>query len=167
MTLRKTQKQLGVVIAGVMICFLSGCQNKAPLYRYCLEAKRTQMGIAGALTLTYVRKFEKIHWCEAEYERLAKQGFSGGCLKDEAKYDPLFEGKATGQWYLLEKVGRFSPAVIIYEMESELSDQIILYNLKQMAPHIIKFAALHRAPAEALIISPTGDIRAREKINEV
>jgi len=148
-------------LAGLCLSLNACRSNEVSNYHY-LVATRVEVHPQTTLTLTFVRKFEKESWCTAETERFTKRGFTAECRYNDTSYEPALRGEAIGKWYLLQKIGRFPPLAIIYEFNPPLSDEIVLYNLKQMAPHAVKFAALHRAPAEALIFSPEGDIRLHE-----
>lgn len=150
------------IIAAVFILNLTACGSKEISGYHYLIAKRIEVNPQTILTVTFVRKFEKESWCTAEAARFSKRGFEAECRYNDTSYEPALRGEAIGKWYLLQRIGRFPPLAVIYDFNPPLPDEVVLYNLKQIAPHAVKFAALHRAPAEALIFSPSGDIRLRE-----
>ncbi len=150
-----------MIFVGLSV-YLTACGSKEVSNYHYLVAQKIEPSPQTILTLTFVRKFEKESWCTAEAKRFTQRGFTAECRYNDTSYEPALRGEAIGKWYLLQRIGRFPPLAIIYEFNPPLPDEIVLYNLKQMAPHAVKFAALHRAPAEALIFSPEGDIRLRK-----
>lgn len=147
---------LAVLLTALSVC-LAACGKPAET-RYTLVARRLDPMPGFALSLTLVRKFEKENWCKAEMEGLAKHQFQSECRYDETAYERMFRGEAAGVWYVIQRVGAFTPTVVIYEFNPPLPDAVVLAHLKSSAPHILKFAALHKAPAEVRIYSPTGEV---------
>lgn len=140
------------------VLLLTSC-GSGPESHYYLIAKRTEQGPQVAATLTVLRQFEKQSWCESEAKGFSsEEGFTAECVYDALEYKPMFEGGAVGYWYAVRKVGKFPPSVIFYEFNPPLPEAILVQQLQQMAPHTLKFAALHQAPAEVQIISPTGEL---------
>ena len=70
----------------------------------------------------------------------------------------MFEGKAVGRWYVIRRMGRFSPTILFYEFEPPIPDEVMVAQLRQIAPHTLQFAAIHKAPAKVSIISPDGEV---------
>jgi hypothetical protein len=136
---------------------LHGCSNPPDSYYYSI-ARKTYESENFLLTVTLVRRFEKKSWCEANSNRLTRDGLEAECRHKETQYDPMFRGEVTGKWYVHQSMGRFSPSILIYESVPPLPDEIMIEQLKQSAPHILQFAALHRMPAQVRIFSPTGEI---------
>ncbi len=136
-----------------------GCGAKPSGHHY-LIAKRTDMIPQPVLrrSMTLVRKFEKENWCLAEKEALDKRGFRAECRYEELSYEPMFRGEPAGRWYVQQKIGRFPSSIIIYDFSPPVADETILEQLKVSAPHALKFAALHRAPAQVRIFSPAGEV---------
>lgn len=143
---------------------LTGCSGGESGDFYCLVASQERAAGSGLTSVTFARKYETDRWCQSDRERFAKQGYEAECRKNEVAYEPFFNGEAAGTWYLLQRLGRLPPLVILYEFEPHVPEQAVLYYLKSVAPHAVKFAALHRAPAEVIIFSPKGDVRAREML---
>jgi len=136
----------------------SGCSGKPDGYHYSI-AERKQAVPGLSLTMTLVQRFEKKHWCEANAARMSKEGFRTACRYEEGSvYEPMFRGEPAGKWYVHQSIGRFSPSLLIYESTPSLPDDVMIRQLEQTAPHILKFAALHRAPAQVRIFSPEKEI---------
>lgn len=146
-----------VVVMLIILTAAAACGRKETGHHY-LIAKRIEQGPGLTLTLTLVRRFEKKNWCDAEKESMSKRDFEAECRYEELVYEPMFHGEPAGKWYALQRVGKFPPSVLIYEFDPPLPDEIILKQLRQSAPHVLKFAALHRAPAEVRIFSPEGEV---------
>ena len=166
MLLRLSMNKKGVtmrfflVIAVLSVLEIMGCGSEEIKYTY-LEARKVNVQPPLTITMTLVRPFEKMKWCQSQKESFFEEGgFESKCLEWEEgkKYEPMFRGDAVGKWYAIRRVGRFNPSVVFFEFEPPLPDVLMAAQLKQMAPHILQFAALHRAPAEVQIISPDGEI---------
>ncbi len=153
----KTRAAALAVLLAAFSMGLAACGKPAET-RYTLVARRLDPMPGFGLTLTLVRKFEKENWCKAEMEGLAKHQFQSECRYDETAFEPMFRGEAAGVWYVIQRIGAFTPTVVIYEFNPPLPDSVVLAHLKTSAPHILKFAALHRAPAEVRIYSPLGEV---------
>lgn len=152
----RSRSSAGWAAALLCLFWLTGCQPGVSEYYY-LEAKRIEEGPELSLTITYVRRYETQKWCEAEKESLLKEGeFTASCSFENALYQPMFEGEAAGRWYTIQRVGAFPPSVVFYEFDPPLPDAMMIHQLKNQAPHILQFAALHQAPAEVRIFSPDG-----------
>ena len=162
MLLIQIKKLLKLITLVGLAIDMTACGSKEVSHYHYLVAQKIESSPQTILTLTLVRKFEKKSWCADEAARFTKRGFTAECRYNDTSYEPALRGEAIGKWYLLQRIGRFPPLAIIYEFNPPLPDEIVLYNLEQMAPHAVKFAAFHRAPAEALIFSPEGDVRLRK-----
>lgn len=162
----RIKKLLPLIIFVGLAVQATGCGAKEVSNYHYLVARKMELSPQTTLTLTVVRKFEKESWCADEAARFTKRGFTAECRYNDTSYEPALRGEAIGKWYLLQRIGRFPPLAIIYEFNPPLPDDVILYNLEQMAPHAVKFAAFHRAPAEAIIFSPEGDIRLRKTFDD-
>lgn len=156
------QKVRKFFLGGILA--LTGCSGGEPADFYCLVAKQEKAAGSGLTSVTFARKYETERWCRSDLERFAKQGYEAECRKNEQAYESFFNGEPAGTWYLLQRLGRLPPLVIIYTFEPHVPDEAVLYYLKGIAPHAVKFAALHRAPAEVIIFSPGGEVRAREML---
>jgi len=150
----------------LLVWGVSACGPREDAPQYYMVAERITPGPPVNSKVTFIRTFEKKHWCEADTERFMKQDFKASCRTEERIYEPALRGEAIGKWYILQKIGRFPPSAVVYEYDPPLPDAIMLAQLKRFAPHAVKFAALHRAPAESLIYSPSGDIRSQKMLFE-
>ncbi len=157
-------KNLSRLLTAVFLAgSLCGCQSKPVTDFYYLVAKQTQVGPETTLKLTIVRRFEKENYCKDEAKRFIKDGFAVECPYNERVYDSALNGKRTGEWYILHRIDKILSVAIIFEFDPPPPDEIVLGQLKKIAPHPVKMAALFQAPAEALIFSPSGDVRYQEK----
>jgi len=142
----------------ILVLAINSCGSPPDAYYY-LIAKKTEVGPEMAMTVTLVKRFEKENWCLSETESFDENsGFKAECLFDEQDYAPMFEGEPVGKWYAIQRMGAFPPSVVFYEFKPPLSDKIMEHQLKRGAPHILQFAALHKAPAEVRIFSPEGEV---------
>ena len=153
-------RRSGMLLIAVLLLGTAGCGGPPEAYYY-LVARRVQAAPETGLTLTItvVRRFEKENWCLGEKDSFIKSEFEAECLYDATGYDPMFEGVPVGQWYALQRVGRFPPSVVIYEVDPPLPAANMAARLRQEAPHVLKFAAIHLAPAEVRIFSPNQEIK--------
>ncbi len=149
-----------IVLLAVSSC---GCQAKPVTDFYYMVAKQTQVSPQTTLNLTIVRRFEKEVYCEDEAKQYVKSGFAVECPYNERIYDTALNGEPTGKWYILHRIDKIMSVAIIFDFDRPPPDEIVLAQLKKIAPHPVKMAALFQAPAEALIFAPSGDVRYQEK----
>ncbi len=153
-----------LITAGLLALNFSACDSKPVTDFYYLVATQVQQNPQTKLTVTFLRKFEKENWCKDEAKRFAKMGFTANCPYNARMHDSTLAGEKTGKWYLLHRIGKFPPSAIVFEYEPPIPDEIVLAQLKRIAPHAVKLAALSQSPAEAVIFSPAGDVRFQETI---
>ncbi len=89
---------------------------------------------------------------------MAKEGFTSECHYNDRTYDPELNGQVTGKWYILHRIDKILSVAIIFEFTPQPPGEIIVPQLRRIAAHPVKMAALAQAPAEALIFSPTGQV---------
>ncbi len=162
----KTGKWPAPALLIITLCMplLSGCHPKPVTDFYYLVSKQTFPSQATTMNLTIVRRYEKEIWCKDGGKLMEKDGFTTQCLYNERSYDPALNGETTGKWYILHRIDKILSVAMIFEFNHPPPDEVILAQLKKIAPHPVKMAALFHAPAEALIFSPAGDIRYQEKL---
>lgn len=158
-------KNLNRLFAAVFLAgSLCGCQSKPVTDFYYMVAKQKQVSPQTTLNLTIVRRFEKENYCKDEAKHFIKDGFAVKCTYNERSYDPALKGERTGNWYILDRIDKILSVAIIFEFNPPPPDEIVLSQLKKIAPHPVKMAALFKAPGEAIIFSPSGDVRYQQKI---
>lgn len=144
---------------GILLCLfvIAGCgPAKNQKYHY-MVAKRVQVAGPQNVTLSIIRRYEKKPWCESEAKSYNKEpSFTAECLGEKPELAPMFETKATGEWYSIRRMGAFPPSIIKFDFTPAIPDELMLAQLKALVPHAIQFAALHKAPAQMTIVAPDG-----------
>ncbi len=147
-----------LIVSIFMATVFAGCGTEDKK-NFTMVANKSEGSENMKISITIARQFEKRNWCESERDSYTKDGkFEAECLEVATEFDPMFRGEAAGRWYVIRRIGRFSPTVVFYEFEPPLPDALMVMQLKQMIPHTIQFAAIHRAPAKISIVSPEGEV---------